>query len=96
MLQWKYWYGLYSGERGRAIKLLEKFELNDIIKALETNEGKVILSLTNDKVPRLAKQAQTQRELMEKTAEKVELTEVTPYTLPRINKGKKSKLGKLR
>lgn len=95
-LQWKYWYGLYNGERGRAIKLLAKFELKDIVKALETNEGKVILSLVNDKVPRLAKQAQAQREFTEKTAEKIELTEVTPNTLPRANKGKKSKLGKLR
>jgi len=96
MLQWKYWYGLYTAERSRAIKLLKDFETKDIISALNNNEGKVILSFSNDKVRRLVKDAKIKRELAEEVRDKNELTVVTPNTLPRRQLGKKSKLGKLR
>jgi hypothetical protein len=95
-LRWKYWHSLYHGEMTRAAKLLKDFELKDVLTALNTDEGKVILSLSNNKIRRLTKQAQTQRELAEQTKEKVELNVVSGDTLPRRTNTKKSKLGKLR
>ena len=95
-LQWKYWCGLYYGELKRASALLETYSLNDIIKALNTGEGKVILSLVNKKVRRLISDTKNTRELAEENKEAIELTVVTPDTLPRKPKGKKNKLGKLK
>jgi len=95
-LQWKYWYGLYHGEMKRALALLKKFNLNHILKALNTGEGKVILSLQNKKLSRLVKDVTIQEEKNEKYKEKVELNIVEPTTLPRSYTNKKSKLGKLK
>lgn len=95
-LQWKYWNGLYYGEMKRASALLKDFELNDILAALKEGEGKVILSLTNNKIRRLIRDAVNKRELAEQMQEKVELTLQEVTAEPRQQYGKKSKLGKLR
>jgi hypothetical protein len=87
---------LYFGELKRATKLLETFELKDILTALDTGKGKVILSLSNKNLRPIIKQAQTARELAEKTKETVDIKVTKPDTLPRASYGKKSKLGKLR
>jgi len=95
-LQWKYWCGLYYGELKRANALLKDFDVNDILDALKEGEGRVILSLSNNKIRRLTKEAKRKRELAEQVKETIELTVVAPTKLPSKPYGKKSKLGKLR
>ena len=95
-LQWKYWHSLYFGELKRANTLLKTFELKDILMALDTGKGKVILSLSNINLRPIIKEVKAQRELAEKNKEVVEIKTVSPDTLPRSSYGKKSKLGKLR
>jgi hypothetical protein len=95
-LQWKYWYGLYHGELTRAYRLLKKYKLNYVLKALQTGEGKVILSLQNNKISRLTKEICEQEKKIEQYKERVELNIVKPNTLPRSSRSNKSKLGKLK
>ena len=95
-LEHKYWYGLYWGEHKRATEWLKLFSVNIILDALQTDEGKVILSLTNPKLKRLLPEAQRRHDLKEATREKIDLEVVPTNTVTRTKLGTKSKLGKLK
>jgi hypothetical protein len=94
--KWKYWHGIYWGEKKRASALLKQYDLRDIMSGLKSQEGKVVLSLANEKVPRLTKEAHRKRKIAEAEAEKNVVETISSNTQKRTKFGTKSKLGKLK
>jgi len=95
-VMYKYWYSVYPGEVIKAKAILSKYDEDCVIQALNHPECKVILSLHNEKLERIARELQKKKELAEQNKEEVELNIVSPNTLPRKRLGNKSKLGKLK
>lgn len=95
-LQWKYWYGLYNGEHKIACRLLQTFELNDILATLKDGEGRNILSLSNKKLRRLIKETYNTRLIREKHKEENIIIVGNTDVIQAKPSQKKSKMGKLR
>lgn len=94
-IQYKYWKNILISEKIKADKLLKKYDESCVIKALESHECKVILSLQNKKIYRVASELQKVKDTKEKVKEKVNIESVPVSSLPRKKTGKKSIIGRL-
>lgn len=95
-LQYKYWHGAYFGEVTHACKLLKDFDEDCVIQALDSHECKLILSVTNNTLRRVAREIQKVKEQRERFKERQELTIVATTSTPKPKRRTKSKLGKLK
>lgn len=95
-LEYKYWHGAYFGEYKKACVILKKYDEECVIKAIDSHECKLVLSLYNKNLERIIKDFQKVKEIKEKTREKNESFVSYKSKLPPKQKGNKSKLGKLR
>lgn len=94
-IRYKYWHNSYFGELVHACSLLKKYDMDCILSALNSPECKVILSLKNVKLDRIAQEYQEKKKLEDTTQEKISLVTTDINSQPRPKLGVKNKLSKL-
>jgi len=93
---YKYWHGAYFGEYKKACAVLKKYDEECVVKAIESYECKLVLSLYNKTFERVIKELQKQKHIKEKTKERIKPIVTYKNKLPPKQKGTKSRLSKLK
>lgn len=94
--EYKYWHGAYFGEYKKACAVLKKYDEDCVIKALDSYECKLVLSLHNKTFERVIKEIQKTKQIKEQVKEKVKTHVEYKNKLPPKPKGQKSRLSKLK
>jgi hypothetical protein len=95
-LEYKYWHGAYFGEYKKACEILKKYDEDCVIKAIDSYECKLVLSLYNQTFERIIKELQKVKAQKESIKEKVENFISFKSELPKKQPGTKSRLSKLK
>lgn len=94
-IEYKYWKNALKSEVIKANALLKKYDESCVIQAFNSNECKVILSLQNKKIYRVASELQKRKDTKEQIKEKTDIEFVPASSLPRKKTGKKTVIGRL-
>ena len=95
-IQYKYWKNALASEIIHGSKIAKQYDSDCIIKAFNSYECQVILTLKNSKLDRIANDLQKKKDLAKQVREINPLEVVSPDEKPRQPIGRKNKLGKLK